>query len=62
MQGQLTEQLESDSSVDELLEANRKEKEELIAQKKIKKEKSSPEIEEGDFPFDIPPNWRDASF
>ncbi len=58
MQGQLTEQLESDSSVDELLEANRKEKEELIAQKKIKKEKSSPEIEEGDFPFDIPPNWR----
>lgn len=37
MQGKLTEQLESDSSVDELLVVIQREKEELIAQKKIKK-------------------------
>ena len=58
MQGKLTEQLESDGSVDELLEAIRQEKEELIAQKKIKKEKAIPDIEEEEIPFDIPENWR----
>ena len=58
MQGKLTGQLESDSSVDELLEAIRKEKEELIAQKKIKKEKPLSDIEEEEIPFDIPENWR----
>ena len=58
MQGKLTEQLKSDSSVDELLVAIKKEKEELIAQKKIKKEKSLPDIEEEEIPFDIPENWR----
>ena len=58
MQGKLTEQLESDSSVDELLEAIRKEKDELIAQKKIKKEKPLPDIEEEEIPFDIPESWR----
>lgn len=58
MQGKLTDQLEDDSSVDELLEAIRKEKEELIAQKKIKKEKPLPNIEEEEIPFDIPENWK----
>ncbi len=58
MQGKLTEQLESDSSVDELLISIQKEKEELIVQKKIKKEKMLPDIEEEEIPFDIPENWR----
>lgn len=58
MQGKLTEQLESDSSVDELLVSIQKEKEELIAQKKIKKEKTLPDIKEEEIPFDIPENWR----
>lgn len=58
MQGKLTEQLESDSSVDELLEAIRQEKEELIVQKRIKKEKALPDIEEEEIPFDIPENWK----
>ena len=58
MQGKLTEQLESDSSVDELLKVIRQEKEELIAQKEIKKEKPLPDIEEEEIPFDIPENWR----
>jgi len=58
MQGKLTEQLESDSSVDELLLSIQKEKEELIAQKKIKKEKTLSDVEEEEIPFDIPENWR----
>lgn len=58
MQGKLTEQLESDSSVDELLVAIQQEKGELIAQKKIKKEKALPDIKEEEIPFDIPDNWR----
>lgn len=58
MQGKLTEQLESDSSVDDLLASIKKEKEELIAQKIIKKEKPLSDIEEEEIPFDIPENWR----
>lgn len=58
MQGKLTEQLESDSSVDELLVSIQKEKEKLIAEKKIKKEKSLSDIDEEEIPFDIPANWR----
>lgn len=58
MQGKLTEQLESDSSVDELLASIKKEKEELIVQKIIKKEKPLSDIEEEEIPFDIPENWR----
>lgn len=58
MQGKLTEQLQNDNSVDELLISIQKEKEELIAQKKIKKEKSLPNIDEEEIPFDIPENWR----
>lgn len=58
MQGKLTEQLESDSSVDELLASIKKEKEELIAQKIIKREKPLSDVEEEEIPFDIPDNWR----
>lgn len=58
MQGKLTEQLESDSSVDELLASIKKEKEELIAQKIIKREKPLSDVEEEEIPFDIPENWR----
>ena len=58
LQGKLTEQLETDSDVDELLINIQKEKEKLIADKKIKREKSLPEIQEDDIPFDIPKNWR----
>ncbi|MCM1144418.1 MAG: restriction endonuclease subunit S [Blautia sp.] len=58
MQGKLTEQLDSDSSVDELLTSIKTEKEKLITQKKIKKEEPLPEIEKEEIPFDIPENWR----
>lgn len=58
VQGNLTEQLPSDSSVDELLSSISSEKEELVRQKKIKKEKPLPAITEDEIPFDIPENWR----
>ena len=58
MQGKLTQQLPSDSSVDDLLENIRKEKEQLIKEKKIKKEKPLKPISEDEIPFDIPDSWR----
>lgn len=58
MQGKLTKQLESDSSVDELLKKIADEKATLIAEGKIKKEKPLAEITEEEIPFDIPENWR----
>ena len=58
MQGKLTKQLDSDSSVDEMLDAIKEEKKQLIKEKKIKKEKALPPIEEDEIPFDIPDYWR----
>ena len=58
MQGKLTKQLESDSSVDELLKKIADEKAKLIEEGKIKKEKPLAEINEEEIPFDIPENWR----
>lgn len=57
LQGKLPEQLETDSNVDEMLINIQAEKKKLIAEKKIKKEKPLPEIQEKDIPFDIPDNW-----
>lgn len=58
MQGKLTKQLESDSSVDELLKKIADEKAKLIEEGKIKKEKPLAEITEDEISFDIPKNWR----
>ena len=58
MQGKLTKQLETDSSVDELLKKIADEKAKLIEEGKIKKEKPLKEITEDEIPFEIPDNWR----
>lgn len=58
MQGKLTEQLDSDSSVDEMLETIKEEKKQLIKENKIKKEKVLSPIDENEIPFEIPDNWR----
>lgn len=58
LQGKLTEQLDTDSNVDELLKNIQEEKETFITDKKIKREKLLPEILEEDIPFDIPKNWQ----
>ena len=58
IQGNLTEQLATDDKVEDLLQAIEEEKELLIKEKKIKKQKPLPEITEEEIPFEIPENWR----
>ncbi|WP_317405301.1 restriction endonuclease subunit S [Megamonas funiformis] len=58
IQGKLTEQLATDDKVEDLLQAIKEEKECLIKEKKIKKQKTLPEITEDEIPFAIPENWK----
>lgn len=58
IQGKLVEQCEDDEPVEILLKRIAEEKEKLIKEKKIKKEKPLPEIPEEDKLFEIPDNWR----
>ena len=58
IQGNLTEQLATDDKVEDLLQAIKEEKERLIKEKKIKKQKPLPEITEDEIPFAIPENWK----
>ena len=58
IQGKLTQQLSTDDNVDDLLAEIREEKEKLIKEKKIKKQKPLPPITAEEIPFEIPANWR----
>lgn len=57
IQGKLTEQLASDGNARDLLKRIEAEKDKLIADKKIKKEKTLAPISDDEKPFDIPDNW-----
>lgn len=57
MEGKLTEQKAEDGDARDLLLAIREEKEKLVKEKKIKKEKPRAPITEDEIPFDIPDNW-----
>ena len=57
VQGKLVEQREEEGTAKELLEQIQAEKERLIKEKKIKKEKPLPEITEEEKPFEIPESW-----
>ena len=57
MQGKLTEQLPEDGNAEELLKQIKTEKEHLIKEKRIRKEKVLAPITEDEVPFDIPENW-----
>lgn len=57
VQGKLTERGPSDETAVELLKRIRVEKAKLIAEGKIKKEKTLPVISEDDQPFDVPDTW-----
>lgn len=57
MEGKLTEQKAEDGDVRGLLLAIREEKEKLVKEKKIKKEKPLTPITDEEIPFDIPENW-----
>lgn len=58
MRGQLTEQLPEDGDAEELYEQIRYEKDQLIKERKLKKEKSLPPVNDEEVPFPIPDNWR----
>lgn len=58
IQGKLVEQRPEEGTAEELFEQIQKEKQRLIAEKKIKKEKSLPDIKEEEKPFDIPGSWK----
>ena len=57
-QGKLTGECLPNETADDLYQQIQSEKQRLISQKKIKKEKSLPEISADEIPFDIPDNWR----
>lgn len=57
MQGKLVLQDTTDEPAAVLLEKIKAEKEKLIAEKKIKKDKPLPEIKPEEIPFEIPNNW-----
>lgn len=58
MRGKLVKQDPNDEPASELLKKIRAEKEQLVKDKKIKKEKPLPEIREDEVPFEIPENWK----
>jgi len=57
VQGKLVEQNPKDEPASELLKKIKAEKEKLIAEKKLKKEKPLPPIKPEEIPFEIPENW-----
>ena len=58
MQGKLTKQLPEDGDAEVLLEEIKAEKEKLIAEGKIKKQKPLAPITDEEIPFSIPENWK----
>ena len=58
IQGKLVEQRAEEGTGEELYQQIQAEKQRLIAEKKIKKEKPLAEISEDEIPFDIPESWK----
>jgi restriction endonuclease S subunit len=57
VKGKLTEHNEADEPAIELLKKIKAEKEKLISEKKLKKEKEFPPIKSEEIPFEVPENW-----
>ena len=58
IQGKLVEQRPEEGTAEELYQQIQAEKQKLIKEGKIKKEKTLPEITEDEIPFDIPDSWK----
>ena len=58
IQGRLVEQRPEEGTAEELYQQIQAEKQRLIKEKKIKKDKPLPEITEEEKPFDIPESWK----
>lgn len=57
IKGKLVDQRKEEGTAKELFEQIKAAKEQLIKEKKIKKQKTLPEISEDEIPFDIPESW-----
>ena len=57
IQGKLTKQLPSDGTAEELYQQIQAEKQKLIKEGKLKKEKPLPPVSPEEVPFEIPENW-----
>lgn len=62
IQGKLVEQRPEEGTGEELYRHIQEEKQRLIKDGKIKKEKPLPEIKDEEIPFDIPESWRWCKF
>lgn len=58
IQGKLTQQFESDGTAEELYQRIQEEKQKLIKDGKIKKEKPLPPIKDDEIPFEVSSNWK----
>ena len=58
IEGRLTEHLESDSSIEELVQDIHSDKQKLIKRKAARVDKEFPPISDDEIPFEIPHNWR----
>ena len=58
IQGKLVEQRKEEGTSEELFKEIQKEKQKLIEEGMLKKQKALPEIKEDEIPFDIPENWK----
>lgn len=58
IQGKLTKQLDSDGIAEELYQQIQEEKQKLIKEGKIKKEKTLQPVADEEIPFEIPKNWK----
>src|SRR5699024_9001325 len=57
IQGKLVEQRAEEGTAEELYQQIQEEKQRLITEGKIKKQKKLPEITEEEIPFDLPDSW-----
>ncbi|SHM65386.1 restriction endonuclease subunit S [Ruminococcus flavefaciens] len=57
IQGKLTQQLDTDGTAEELYQQIQAEKQKLIKEGKLKKEKPLPPVSPEEVPFEIPENW-----
>ncbi len=62
IEGRLVEQRAEEGTAEELYKQIQSEKQKLIKEGKIKKEKPLPEISEKEIPFDIPESWKWVKF
>lgn len=62
IQGKLVEQRPEEGTAEEMYQQIQEEKQKLVKEKKIRKEKLLTEITEDEIPFDIPQNWKWVRF